>query len=1001
MTSTLELGYGHNINLKSVIPKDLIYLEYHIGQLVRFAEINRNTVLNSLILFNLDKLPSQKILDNAANRVYGEYPDNKDDIEIIYNFLKNIESVTNNAYNRLGLSYNTSFDDVIQQNIILETEFMLLSDYKKERGDYKINRILQVAALYFIIERHVWLDIIQNKNQNKYNDYTHLFIDTTNANTLKKSIKSFCQNYKKDKIELSIDADSLSLSMISDQNRDQMDIDTPSTSEMTDVDNTDELEPDTCEELVEDIVIEKSNLDRMFMIENNINQEKEIIQIDEELARDMLEKSENLLTKFNNNPCNSNTENSSGRSKRAGTIGNIILQTIAVDNINRFVVDPDSSLTLYCTGNNTDVSLRRPNVICIVFSFIMLRIKKIDERIESLFKTDITLKTLQEYIKSIYIHDSDTTLLRQIIAGSETIRFVDLLKDLNNYLNLEKGFNTQPFSFNCINLELYKSTLEYLYNLENIVYHYASNGPSFVSLFTEYRKNFRQENSEVYNVRGDIFIEYIRLLYNSLSLIFLGKARSIIKYHREQDVNITPTNQFISIENKQRDFFALKRQGDWGQIISAKKNGYVFITFDRLAFAYATLCNVPCILQRKEPNECTVHHYAYVCFTPNKAGLNPYTNINKGRNVECKTLFDGNVYKLVKNMFIERLKILNNKELPLVTDEECYQILYITMGILDSWHDWKEGRGKEKYEFDFPTILKCLNFDDSLIKYLNTMYVILGYGKVSPMTTESGPPKSTFEGHIVNSIIEIIKRNSPEQIFTVNNKAYEKHKLGISANKSEQQVYKELHGKFYNKDNVTFTPEVQYFSNYIYNFFGQHNDYIIDATSNDALFKYMHRVTGCTFWENFYSRFDGSSSRYKTAISGLKNDALYNFLYCGHTKAGNNIDYQISDYNKRENVSINKIIKEHAKKTNQKSSCYATRQTSDELVSVMQILSTSRLWKPSDNKFIHVIFGNKKNKIRKYFNIEYNKDITILEKLLKPGHTWGKDDKKYMQILPY
>ena len=39
MTSQLELGYGHTINLRDIIPKNLVHLEYHIAQIIRFAPV--------------------------------------------------------------------------------------------------------------------------------------------------------------------------------------------------------------------------------------------------------------------------------------------------------------------------------------------------------------------------------------------------------------------------------------------------------------------------------------------------------------------------------------------------------------------------------------------------------------------------------------------------------------------------------------------------------------------------------------------------------------------------------------------------------------------------------------------------------------------------------------------------------------------------------------------------------------------------------------------------
>ena len=92
----------------------------------------------------------------------------------------------------------------------------------------------------------------------------------------------------------------------------------------------------------------------------------------------------------------------------------MIKQTILVDNINRFVVDVNTSIGMYCLGNNENITLRRPNIICLLFGFIIQRIKKIEERLDKVFSQEMTTKTLQEYIKSIYVHDTNSVLNKTI-----------------------------------------------------------------------------------------------------------------------------------------------------------------------------------------------------------------------------------------------------------------------------------------------------------------------------------------------------------------------------------------------------------------------------------------------------------------------------------------------------------------------------------------------------------------------------------------------------------
>ena len=176
--------------------------------------------------------------------------------------------------------------------------------------------------------------------------------------------------------------------------------------------------------------------------------------------------------------------------------------------------------------------------------------------------------------------------------------------------------------------------------------------------------------------------------------------------------------------------------------------------------------------------------------------------------------------------------------------------------------------GFEKYDFEFKTILKCLNFDKRLLKYLNTMYLILGLGKVASINLDDGPPKSTFEGNVVNATIDQLKRyfnKGDSKIISIfDNRLFEKMKKDMAeSGLNDLAAFSQLNGRFFNKDTITYLPEIQFFSHNIFDFYGRSKKYIIDATSNDSVFKYLNRVV-VVFLENFYSKYDGSSSRYKT-----------------------------------------------------------------------------------------------------------------------------------------
>jgi hypothetical protein len=282
------------------------------------------------------------------------------------------------------------------------------------------------------------------------------------------------------------------------------------------------------------------------------------------------------------------------------------------------------------------------------------------------------------------------------------------------------------------------------------------------------------------------------------------------------------------------------------------------------------------------------------------------------------------------------------------------------------------------------------------------MYLVLGTDKVSPMNMDNGPPKSTFEGHIVNAIIIQVGRNlnkvGNKAISTFDNRLFETEKNHMADSKlNDLAAFLELNGPFFNKDTITYLPEIQFFSRSIFDFFGRSKKYIIDATSNDSVFKYMNLVTGCEFLENFYSKYDGSSSRFKTR---KEEDEFYNFLYCGHPSIGNDIDFENDIFKKMTNMSINKIIKENSDKTSVKNECSATKQINPANLSTNDIIKDKDRWKVSENRFVHVIFGNRLSIFRGIFT-DYNSEIIEIEEDIEKHYIWGISNKKYLQIISY
>ena len=347
--------------------------------------------------------------------------------------------------------------------------------------------------------------------------------------------------------------------------------------------------------------------------------------------------------------------------------------------------------------------------------------------------------------------------------------------------------------------------------------------------------------------------------------------------------------------------------GDWSQVLICLLYGYTFITFDRLAFVFAILCDCNSMLQRKhnlkldpsnKKNEPYLNHsYSYLCY---RKSMNTWYNPNKSTQVpdikpsrkfksSNKSQFDISGLKIIENgtdmggrtinyqilggpVFEHLLHKYKSETDPAVVDneDEFKRILFNLLAVLDSYHDWGGGGGRP-YAISINELLKCLDITSSdQVKMLGVYNLITGKD-LKKMDKIS----SSFEGSLINGIEGIVKS-------LINKVSYEKivKDLGdgiIDTITQEINTGGDLspYSSWLNKptDTLIYPLSLQYQAYLINSFFNGSvngsiwdNEYMIDAAQKNELFKLLHLEYGSKFMSGYYSNFDGASNKYTTTI---------------------------------------------------------------------------------------------------------------------------------------
>ena len=703
--------------------------------------------------------------------------------------------------------------------------------------------------------------------------------------------------------------------------------------------------------------------------------------------------------------------------------------------------------------------------VCSVFRILYKRIISIDEHFDSLFNKNTTIDNILLNVYSVYnstlkdLEHITNHQSRDQFKSYEDI-FLSFKKYVttyskNSYFKLATGPNS-TYNINIRNREgtllTINPIIENLFRIQKKILNRTSqirllqtemscniestdeNDNAFF-LINEYNKKIKmilqsytekilcskEDHTKYFAfVRSNYLLGYTSILYNIYSLLFLGRCRQIITYTNK---SILPS---AGVQSKEPRYvseiadnmgfrlpFILKRQGDWGQVVSSKGGmlpnghihpGFIFITFDRLAFMFATLCNVSSILQTRRPNESTPHHYQYTCFKRDD-------DIFKRKNIsttehgqllaDCDYLFEGPAYEAVYGKFNEQKSI--NKE-------EFNRLLYVTMGILDSWHDWKDGRGPigEKYKFEFNTLLACLNIERTLQMNMNTLYNILMRQDKNVLKSEEHnkmvPPPLNFEDNITKNWIDMIaqyptpdgKPNKYWEIFDHNivKLTYTEISDNGEINIKPEHKITPLLSQYERYPN--YNIYIQLFGNAIHQFYSSnhkgvefnprnHQYYLIDSTSTAIVFKYLDEVTSSLrrsprtyFMKNVYTDYDASNSRYvntnQNDIPDLRN-IVYSFNYCGHPQSGSK---PLPRYETEKNMSIHRILGQTTNKT--KTACEAKHII--ENVGDQNILSYFDKNEFKIYKYaLYYIYGNSDSETRnRYYEPKLNDEISSLER---------------------
>ena len=395
-----------------------------------------------------------------------------------------------------------------------------------------------------------------------------------------------------------------------------------------------------------------------------------------------------------------------------------------------FLLPPKNTIDDYIEDRYKSCCIIHPRTPgCNIISILYNRIRRIHEYMSAVDSETLTFNLLNEYINSIYY--SDNTYISRSCGTPNIIK--DFLINLEDDI-LYKSKNYDHY----VNISI--SYLEYLRLIKDYIISLIN--PEINQILGAFEDYMEVDDKFAMNiVRMDILIEYIRTIYNLYSYIFIFKASHKIQLRPDKPVGSSepvPVDRSIiknPITDHYRYFFNLKRQGDWGQVVACKRKGYIFVTFDRLAFVFAALSGIQCILQRRKPNDENGHHYEYICYND----IEHPRSFGPVKNVKCENLFQGKLFEYLYETYATpgghrdtSLKKPNQNEACKKTfsptKENFREVLYITLALLDSWHDWKEGRGLERYEIEFNTLVNCLGFEEDIKCQMEAIYMYLTDG---------------------------------------------------------------------------------------------------------------------------------------------------------------------------------------------------------------------------------------------------------------------------------
>lgn len=368
--------------------------------------------------------------------------------------------------------------------------------------------------------------------------------------------------------------------------------------------------------------------------------------------------------------------------------------------------------------------------------------------------------------------------------------------------------------------------------------------------------------SEIF-VKAKPFYILLKTIYNKL----VNKVGDIVS--KRIELKLGGSDKFFIPGNttgvESFKFFSYKRMGDWGQVLISKYNNYTLVTIDRLAFAFAILADVNCILQKREVDKRdAIHNFNYVCYKSSNPKTNEYiwrnknknTNVDdQGRKVNTFNIFEGPVYDHFKNKY--SFSGSDN-----ISDDEYKTILHLLFMSLDSYHDWKGSDGR-KWKIGYENILSCMNVDDNLKTKLLSLYNKI----VNSNNNKKDIPKN-FEGTIVDTVIKLAEIVDTSE-HSSNTQTYN----FIEYTGSRPDIIDSVNKKIINQgsndildNNTTFWKKnLQYQSCEIYNFFDNGEDelfFIEDATLNKDVFKFLQRRDiwryPVKYIKNYYSSYDGA-----------------------------------------------------------------------------------------------------------------------------------------------